>query len=364
MRLITAFFVLAIACTADAQFVAISSTGSGGRTSGVGRPPALLPNGDVFIVNGYGAAELYQAQTRVFVNAGLLPVQMLYGVASIALADGRAVVTGGGNSNIDLRNFVLLWNPLSRSFRQITGMFSGRMQHAMVQLDADTLLIVGGDGSAETWEIYDLRQEKPLTSGVLPVALNNVTAMDHPSGKIVFLGGTNAVVFDRITRSFAVGHGLPAGSPGGTATAMLADGRILVTGGIRPGGPGLKGMTNALMFDPFTGQQESVAPMLNARFWHAATRLPSGKVLITGGSDDCVGSCRPAIAPAEIFEPSTKSFSSIESLNFPRLNHVPVRLPSGNVLFVGGENGTDNLPGPELYVTEGSGPPRRRAVRH
>src|SRR5215212_5831491 len=159
MRVITAFLVLAIASATDAQFVLIPSTGSGGRTSGVGRPPALLPSGDVFIVNGYGAAELYQAQTRVFTNAGLLPVQLLYGVSSIALTDGRAVVTGGGNSNIDLRNFVLIWSPQSRSFRQVTGMLFGRMRHAMVQLDADTLLIVGGDGSAETWEIYDLRQE-------------------------------------------------------------------------------------------------------------------------------------------------------------------------------------------------------------
>jgi hypothetical protein len=178
------------------------------------------------------------------------------------------------------------------------------------------------------------------------------------------LGGNNAVIFDPVTSSFSEGHGLPAGSPGGSATVMLADGRILVTGGIKPGGPALKGITAAFIFDPVTGQQEVVGPMLNARFWHAATRLPSGKVLITGGSDDCLGSCRPAVAPAEVFEPSTKSFVSVESMKFARLQHVPLRLTSGDILIVGGENGTDSLPGPELYVGEGTALERHRAVRH
>jgi hypothetical protein len=103
--------------------------------------------------------------------------------------------------------------------------------------------------------------------------------------------------------------------------------------------------------------------MLNARFWHAATRLPSGKVLVTGGSDYCLGSCKPVHAPAELFDPLTKSFSSAGSMNAPRLNHRPVRLPSGEILIVGGETGTDYLPDPELYIGERIAR-RRRAVSH
>lgn len=357
--------VLMIAPPAEAQFVAIPDTGSGGRTSGTSRRPTILPNGDVFIVNAWDGAEVYKASSRVFEGAGVSPVHLLDGVAALGLSDGRVVITGGGNSNADVHNFVLVWNPQTRSFRQITGMLSGRRGHAMIQLDSDRVLIVGGEGSPDTWEIYDIRQEKPTTSGTLPTTLYTVVAMEHPSGKIVFLSGTHASVFDRSTLTFASAYGLPetyaAGSP---STEMLSDGRILATGGTAPTGPTLRGTTGGILFDPLTGQHETVGPMLNPRFGHAATRLPSGKVLITGGTDDCVGWCKPERAPAEIFEPSTKSFSSTGSLNYPRLYHVPVRLRSGDVLLIGGDNGTDYPPGPELYVAEGTGVSRHRSVRH
>ena len=362
--LLLSFLAIAWASSSKVQFISLRNTGEGGRGSGTSRPPALLPNGNVLIVNGSGSAEIYNARTRTFSRAGSFPVNMLSGATAVGLLDGRALVSGGGNSNVDVRNLMLIWNPQSLTFRQVTGMIAGRRGHAIIQLDANTLLIVGGEGSPDTWETYDIGKERPLVTGALPLSLNTVITLEHPSGKVVFISGSHGVSFDRATFSFAPAHGMPEELAGGGAIDMLTDGRILVTGGIRNGGPGLRGLTSAVIFDPITGSKEVVSPMLNARFWHAVTTLPSGKVLVTGGADDCVGWCKPVVAPAEVFDPFSKTFSAIESMNFPRLSHVPVRLTSGDILLVGGDNGTDNVPAPELYVREGSGPPRRRAVRH
>lgn len=362
VRLLLFSCVLAFASIEQAQFVQISPSGSGGRTSNISRPPALLPNGNVFIINGYDAAELYDYRTRTFSHAGSLPVRISRAAAVLGLPDGRVVVTGGYDPESRPRNYVLIWNPATREFRQVAGMLSARAGHVMLVLEPDTLLIVGGEGVG-TWETYDVRREKSLASGYLPSdGAFSGTLLRHPSGKIIFLGGSRATVLDPGTLTFTVGFGIPAGFFN-AAVEMLSDGRILVCGGTTAGGPAVQGSSLASIFDPLTGQQESVGSMLNSRFWHAATRLRSGEVLVSGGSDYCVGWCKPVVAPAEIFDPVTKRFSAIESMKDPRLHHVPLALLNGELLFVGGDNGTINSPSPELYVGERL-VSKRRAVAH
>lgn len=365
MRFLLVCSTLLLVSPSNAQFVLITPAGMGGRTSTAGRPPALLHDGNVLIVNGYGGAELYDANLRAFTSTGTPPVALNYGGFAIApLPDGRAAITGAYDTSLGVRNYVLLWDRGTGSFRQITGMRSGRSGHAVVALSSELLLIVGGDApSFDTWEMYDLLQEKWVATGFLPGPFYFTKAFVHPSGKIVFVAGGRAVIFDPTTFTFSAGFGIPP-SLGGSALEMLTDGRFLVTGGNRDAPPAIAAVDTAFIFDAFTGVREDVAPMLNSRFWHAATRLPSGKILVTGGVGYCLGSCKPVVAPAEIFDPLTKRFSSAGVMNSLRFNHAPIRLNTGEVLVVGGESGSDSLPDPELYVTERGGVGRRRAVRH
>src|SRR5215831_17560045 len=73
-----------------------------------------------------------------------------------------------------------------------------------------------------------------------------------------------------------------------------------------------------------------VAPLGSAREWHTATLLPSGKVLIAGGSNS-TGS----INSNELYDPQTNSTTSA-GLTARRSNHAAVLLPSGKVLVTGG----------------------------
>jgi N-acetylneuraminic acid mutarotase len=79
---------------------------------------------------------------------------------------------------------------------------------------------------------------------------------------------------------------------GHTAT-LLADGRVLVTGGANPGDTGFA----AELYDPVTGRWRAIGDMIQARSGHTATLLPDGRVLVVGG----VGSEQQAAA--ELYQP-------------------------------------------------------------
>ena len=83
------------------------------------------------------------------------------------------------------------------------------------------------------------------------------------------------------------------------AATLLPSGQVLVTGGI---GPSDNGTAISQLYDPVAGSWTQTGAMSVARFGHTATLLPSGKVLVTGGGGQN-GSV--ALASAEIYDPLT-----------------------------------------------------------
>lgn len=79
----------------------------------------------------------------------------------------------------------------------------------------------------------------------------------------------------------------------------------------------------------------SIGKMVLPRAVHTATVLKNGKVLICGGFAG--GTYH---ASAEIYDPSSNSFSVTGTMLQPRAGHTATLLPSGNVLIAGGFNGS------------------------
>jgi hypothetical protein len=85
------------------------------------------------------------------------------------------------------------------------------------------------------------------------------------------------------------------------------------------------------------GAFSSIGNMTVARADHSATLLPDGRVLIAGGvsSASDLGLQQP-LASAELYDPSTHSFTPTGSMMVPRNSPGAVLLANGKVLIVGG----------------------------
>ena len=175
--------------------------------------------------------------------------------------------------------------------------------------------------------------------GLLAVPRTGHAATALADGRVLITGGRDsagtivatAEVFDPANQtSTAIGM-LNTARIDHTAT-LLADGRVLIAGGTSVSGA----LTSAEIFDPANpgaGFRVLSATMGAARARHTATRLHNGTVLIAGGD---------AAGTAEIFKPTTESFSStLLAMAAPRIGHTATLFSDDSVLLAGGN--TDSM---------------------
>jgi hypothetical protein len=115
-----------------------------------------------------------------------------------------------------------------------------------------------------------------------------------------------------------------------TAT-LLTDGQVLVVGGYADGVT-----SSAELYDPKAGTFTETGSLEMARCKHTAGLLPDGRVLIAGGSDS--RGWNGNLKSAEIYDPRTGKFAPGSPLNDSRfkLPDEAVQLPSGRLLIAGG----------------------------
>jgi hypothetical protein len=181
------------------------------------------------------------------------------------------------------------------------------------------------------------------------------TATLLDDGRVLLAGGyiagttvTNkGEVFSTAGQSFTLLSNRMASPRASHAAAKLRDGRVLLCGGYYEVSSGtLVSSSSAEIFDPSAGTFVAVGSMTTQRVDHAATLLSNGKVLVTGGSR-LVGTFLEDLATAELFDPSTGTFSAAPAgLVHTHATHAVVDLADGRFLVVGGSD-TDLRP--ELY---------------
>ncbi|HZH14862.1 MAG TPA: kelch repeat-containing protein, partial [Archangium sp.] len=122
----------------------------------------------------------------------------------------------------------------------------------------------------------------------------------------------------------------------------LPSGKVLVAGG--------SFLASAEVYDPATGTWSPTGAMATSRYNHTATLLPSGKVLVTGGSRRSNPGLGDFLDSAEVYDPATGTWSPAGALAMARFRHTATLLPSGKVLVTGGDGpGVEALASAEVY---------------
>lgn len=129
----------------------------------------------------------------------------------------------------------------------------------------------------------------------------------------------------------------------------LADGRVLIAGGLMSGA--VTATATAELYDPATNSWTATGSMTVPRSRHIAVPLTDGRVLVAGGIANLLDGSSPVTPSAEIYDPSTETWAPTGSMTEPRRNFPAVRLPDGRVFVSGGATNAipDTTKSAEIY---------------
>ena len=222
--------------------------------------------------------------------------------ALVRLPDGTLLITGGyDDERLDSAE---LYDPDTRAFTRVGPMSRPRTHHAAILLQDGTALIAG-DGPFG--EVYDPDGRVFTPTGAFPPDADARDAALLPDGRVLLVGTWEqsvAHIYDPAARAFTqVGPMRTEHSAFPTLTA-LADGRVLVAGGLVDRAP--SALTE--LYDPVGNAFSPGPPMNDSRNGHGARLLPDGSVLVGGGLNDA-GDFTDS---AERFDPPSNSFVPLD----------------------------------------------------
>jgi hypothetical protein len=221
--------------------------------------------------------------------------------------------------------------------------------------DTATLLpdgrVLTADAVSRIIETYDPASGTFSRSGSLRYVYEDLTSHLLPDGKVLFVGptqlnGPRVEIYDPASRkSTPLTLQLPPGiaEPWPETATTLKDGRVLLC---------ISGYLET--FDPATGSFTASGSISQPAQWMVgtATLLPSGSVLFAGGELSAgPGLANPAVTNlAGLYDPVT-GFRQIASTDTARQFATVTPLPDGRVLIAGGNTHLSNaVSSAELFV--------------
>src|SRR2546425_2459977 len=278
----------------------------------------------------------------------------LFCAAQTMLADGSVLVAGGHN---EVTGFgitdVNRFDPATHAWSVAAPMAFPRWYPTATTLGDGRVLVVSGATTCFTClveipEVYDPATDHWTT---LDSARLYMPMYPHmfvlPDGRVLYASASEATVvtraLDLATQTWTTID--PVVVPGGSSV-MYRPGVVLKAGS--PGAPKRiapdpsRNTAYVLDMNNSIAAWERVSDMAFGRTYHVLTLLPDGNVLAAGGvvqNDD------PKSAPvlaAEIFDATTRTWSTMASGQVPRSYHTTsTLLPDGRVLIAGSGGWTD-----------------------
>jgi Fibronectin type III domain/Kelch motif len=308
----------------------------------------LLNSGKVFeqFLYNAGSARIYDPAADTWVYTKPLG-KSLYVYGFTSLMNGKQLVVGyslvGYTSVISA---TAIYDPQSDTWASGQPIPDARDSFSTSLLADGRVLVIGGkdpmtgDGRLAT-DIYDPATDMWSVTGSLPEPLGSPRTLLLQDGRVMAFAGvspnsnckfwcaTSSVeLYDPRTGSWSLGTNLPITLWGGATTTLLPSGRVLLAGGSDDNGKTRAGVD---IYDPTNNTWSSVAPMLTAREGHTATLLATGQVLVAGGEQDG----NAYVMSAEIYTPSADTWQATTDMPRAHYNASAVRLANGQVLVSG-----------------------------
>ena len=319
-----------------------------------GHAATLLPDGRVLVIGGgsggktLASAELYDPASQTWTTTGSMDSSRS-GHTATPLLDGRVLVAGGRIA-ASVPPSTELYDPASGTWTATGSMDAHRSGHTATLLLDGRVLVVGGrngEGDVASAELFDPATGSWTATASMDAARRGHTATLLPDGRVLVAGGfsgetavASAELYNPVSGSWTPTGGMDGRHTYHTAT-LLPDGRVLVAG--IGDGP-----ANAELYDPSTGSWTATGNMLTARFYHTASLLLDGTVLLAGGEMFRANFYVP-LADAELYNPSTGSWTATRSMLDVHDGHTATVLADGSVLVVGGSPSGGDEAGAELY---------------
>lgn len=334
------------------------AAGTWSPTSGMSvardRPTAtVLTNNKVLVVGGYSgsaflsSAELYDPTNNNWTPTGSMSTARTSHTATL-LSNGKVLATGGYNGSVLVS--AQPYDPVNGTWGATSNMYySARMRHTATLLANGKVLVAGGySGSAylSSAELYDPTSNSWAPTGSMSTARASHTATLLSNGKVLVAGGINrglnssgslktAELYDPITGRWSQ-TGQMAVTRFFHSATLLLDGKVLVAGGDPSGSasfaPNFDTLPSAELYSPATGTwSPTTGRMTKTRFFHSAVRLADGKVLVAGGY--YYGS---PIFSAELYDPGTGTWNDAGVMTVRRHFHIATLLFNNKVLVAGG----------------------------
>ncbi|MEP7205791.1 MAG: kelch repeat-containing protein [Casimicrobiaceae bacterium] len=283
-------------------------------TAAEGHTATRLVNGTVLKVGGRSnQVELFDPLTNTWSTRTPLPEARTFHTATL-LVDGRVMIAGGQDAAGATLDTTLVFAADGSGYTPGPLLTAARESHDARLLGDGRVLLAGGrfnNGSGYTVlasaEIYD-----PAATTCPPSIVGCTTA-------------TGSMAAARFASS----------------AASLADGRIVVAGGLDGSMPTATLLATAEVFSPVSGTWTAIGTMSQARRSFALVRLFDDSWLASGG----FGTSAARVTPAESLDPDLLVFDAAGDMLTARARHRATRLLDGRVLITGGTIDDSVVPG-------------------
>jgi hypothetical protein len=324
---------------------------------------SLTSTGEVFMLDGFEAAvnseRLWNPATNTFreVPYG----RNLFCSGHIQLADGRTMIVGGHITAYEGLRDTTLYNAQTNTYVRGADMAEPRWYPTATQLPDGRVLTFSGDRIVQDRpgqlppfsdasvnslpEVYS-----PATNTWTSLTSAQLTTPLYPQLFVLSDGRIVDVGPDTTTRVLTPGTwtwSTIGTSPfDGHSAVMYRPNKIMKSGTwADPDFQGAlaydsSGRTAVLDMNAATPAWRETAPMAHARSYHNLTLLPDGTVLASGGESGSDGvDLTKSVLPAEIWNPDTETWTTVDSLTNGRLYHsTALLLPDGRILSAGDDN--------------------------